>query len=604
MYHKQVALLRCPICHSDISEIYTITQSTRIFSCSCNQYPMILGILYLKSDNVQKKAIDLLYKKKVNQATFVLLSVNKKILFCLYLLFFSPLKRYIKGFGFNTTMHMLQFFSYDKNWVSYLTKRHRLPTFFFSYVANTVVTQRGGFIVDVGCGLGQTLPNLCTKILPTKVIGIDQSFLSLFLARKLFADERILLVCTNIEKGFPLKSLSIQSLLAADTFHSVNNKQNFLHEAYRVTDKEKSFACIHTVQHNMSGLSTLRPISPKNVLKMCKEVGFANTYLVDEESFWISLTETNGEVVQTPLHSNAKDYIDYSFFTSQSKFKTSLFLTPTEKKELMDTPVLYKDKHLEYAKRLYALCSSNDSICILSPHLDDAVLSCERLIRLFKRLKKAVHVITVFTEASDSPYSLQAIDLLSVCGYTDAIKFFRDRKKEDILAMKAMGVEYTHFQFIDAAWRKKGQHPKKFIYSSASQQFSGYPVNEDRKLEKEIYNSIKSLNMWDTVDCVIAPLSIGGHVDHVIVNSVANKLGKNVLFYWEFPYSTDKIKVDAFLECNPRYSLLFSVEKEYYPSLWKSTKSLYHTFYSQEQLLSDGQGLPLVSEQYYSLEKQ
>src|SRR5215210_1951516 len=89
-----------------------------------------------------------------------------------------------------------------------------------------------------------------------------------------------------------------------------------------------------------------------------------------------------------------------------------------------------------------------------SPHLDDAVLSCGDVLAYLSG-KTPVTVATVFTNASEKPYSFSARRFLTKCGEKDAATLFSKRRREDEAVLKKIGVRYTHCGEIDGTWRKK-----------------------------------------------------------------------------------------------------------------------------------------------------
>ena len=82
------------------------------------------------------------------------------------------------------------------------------------------------------------------------------------------------------------------------------------------------------------------------------------------------------------------------------------------------------------------------SICFISPHLDDVVLSCSNKIIQLQNQGFEVIIITIFT------------------GYVKgtSLNIFTDmatRKSEDIKAMEILGLKYYHLNFYDNIFEKK-----------------------------------------------------------------------------------------------------------------------------------------------------
>ncbi|OGG27277.1 hypothetical protein A3A59_04945, partial [Candidatus Gottesmanbacteria bacterium RIFCSPLOWO2_01_FULL_42_10] len=171
----------------------------------------------------------------------------------------------------------------------------------------------------------------------------------------------------------------------------------------------------------------------------------------------------------------------------------------------------------------------------ISPHLDDAILSAGGLISYLAN-KTDVHILTVFTEASSPPFTRFCRKFMQVSGYTDAYKFFRDRRNEDQKVFRTLHAKCKHLGFVDAAWRKKSG-PRKarkflgqflpevlYLYPRNRNFRSGRIVKEDWKLMLEIENALKNYVPSTQDKVVFAPLAIGNHVDHVIVRDVCAKM--------------------------------------------------------------------------------
>jgi len=195
----------------------------------------------------------------------------------------------------------------------------------------------------------------------------------------------------------------------------------------------------------------------------------------------------------------------------------------------------------------------------ISPHLDDAILSAGGLISYLAN-KTDVHILTVFTEASSPPFTRFCRKFMQVSGYTDAYKFFRDRRNEDQKVFRTLHAKCKHLGFVDAAWRKKSG-PRKarkflgqflpevlYLYPRNRNFRSGRIVKEDWKLMLEIENALKNYVPSTQDKVVFAPLAIGNHVDHVIVRDVCAKMYKQAVFWSDFPYNQGKNTSQEFIE--------------------------------------------------------
>ena len=167
----------------------------------------------------------------------------------------------------------------------------------------------------------------------------------------------------------------------------------------------------------------------------------------------------------------------------------------------------------------------------LSPHLDDAALSCGG--QLFKRCQggERILVVTVFAASpgSDQPLSPLAEELHGVWNLEEDIVGIR--RQEDLAAGQVLGVSVEHWGFLDALYR----HDEQPLYPEIRSLFTEVHSADD-KLEAELGRRLKE--RFEGIP-IYAPLAAGNHVDHQLVRrAVAGIEGPpRPLFYEDFPYS-------------------------------------------------------------------
>jgi len=162
----------------------------------------------------------------------------------------------------------------------------------------------------------------------------------------------------------------------------------------------------------------------------------------------------------------------------------------------------------------------------LSPHLDDAALSCGGLLAQTRARVHPAHVITLCTASSPRPEQLtpfaRALHLL----WGDPPDPMALRREEDEHAMAALGCTYEHWGYLDAIYR----HP---AYDSEERLF-GVPADEG-SLEEELRARCAAL----PEGLLLFPLAVGHHVDHQLLFRVGWALagaGRPVAFYEDMPY--------------------------------------------------------------------
>lgn len=141
-------------------------------------------------------------------------------------------------------------------------------------------------------------------------------------------------------------------------------------------------------------------------------------------------------------------------------------------------------------------------IVFLSPHLDDAILSCGLRIRLHVALGDNVTIATVFSEGE---------------GY-------KARQEEDRRACAAIGARHLHFGFLDAPDR----NPR---YADFIEIVFGPADEKDRDTVAAISTVLSHIK----ADMIYAPLAAGSHIDHRLVCAAASPLRPG--FYEDRPYS-------------------------------------------------------------------
>jgi LmbE family N-acetylglucosaminyl deacetylase len=180
----------------------------------------------------------------------------------------------------------------------------------------------------------------------------------------------------------------------------------------------------------------------------------------------------------------------------------------------------------------------------LSPHLDDAVLSCGGQIWQQARANTPVQVVSIFagTPAAGAPLSPFAQELHTRWGHqADAAS---RRRGEDLAALDILGAGAIHWPYTDCIYRQTTDG--LFPYASEESLWEEIHPGEQGLLE-ELAARIAALPQ-DPGGLVYAPLGIGHHVDHQIVRRAAETSGKTLVYYADYPYAEDPQAVQIALE--------------------------------------------------------
>ena len=113
-------------------------------------------------------------------------------------------------------------------------------------------------------------------------------------------------------------------------------------------------------------------------------------------------------------------------------------------------------------------------------------------------------------------------------GFASADATVRARRKEDQNAAAVVGASVLHFDFLDCIYRRGTNG--EWLYSTISVP----PHPEDAQLPKQITEAIST--RLEPADVLVCQLSIGSHVDHVLIRYAAELLGRPLLYDIDIPY--------------------------------------------------------------------
>lgn len=168
----------------------------------------------------------------------------------------------------------------------------------------------------------------------------------------------------------------------------------------------------------------------------------------------------------------------------------------------------------------------------LSPHLDDAVLSCGG--QIFEQAQRGAAMLIVTIAAGEPQTEIRSLfaEFLHHNWGLTAAEAVAIRRAEDQAACMRLGAKALHWSLPDCIYRL---HPE--------QQTPLYTSNEDifgpvHPAEAPLIDSIsRFLNELPSAQHIVAPLSAGNHVDHQLVRAAAERVWTTSLLYYEdYPY--------------------------------------------------------------------
>ncbi len=189
----------------------------------------------------------------------------------------------------------------------------------------------------------------------------------------------------------------------------------------------------------------------------------------------------------------------------------------------------------------------------LSPHLDDATLSCGGQIYRFTRSGQRVLVVTFMTGApEEGELSAAAVELHGLWGFgpeQGVGPVLETRCREDEEACRTLGAEHLHAGLIDALYRRRPGSGAP-LYSTVKSIFRSPKPADEAQLEVVA----KVVAELPEASRVCAPFGIGSHVDHVLVRRAAERVhGRDLEYYEDYPYAhSRKARWKAFGWRSPR----------------------------------------------------
>ncbi len=173
----------------------------------------------------------------------------------------------------------------------------------------------------------------------------------------------------------------------------------------------------------------------------------------------------------------------------------------------------------------------------LSPHLDDAVLSCGGLISRQVRAGETVTVLTLF--AGDPPPAMHTAFAARLArGWANEAAYVAARQAEDREAVELLGAAIVHWPYPDCIYR---QHPGGgALYVDSAGIFGEIHPYERAAFVGELAVRLQALVDGLRPAVVYVPLGAGHHVDHYLTQWAARRLtlrGARLRFYEDYPYS-------------------------------------------------------------------
>lgn len=162
------------------------------------------------------------------------------------------------------------------------------------------------------------------------------------------------------------------------------------------------------------------------------------------------------------------------------------------------------------------------TVVAVSPHLDDAVFSAGATLAALAAGGARVTVVTAFTASIPAPTGF-ALACQTDKGLGPEVDYMAMRRAEDIEALRRLGLPPpVHLAFPEAPHRG---------YDSAPALFAG--VHDGDAVAAGLARALAP--HLEGADLLLAPLGLGGHVDHLLVRAALR--GRAVTSWHDLPYA-------------------------------------------------------------------
>lgn len=168
----------------------------------------------------------------------------------------------------------------------------------------------------------------------------------------------------------------------------------------------------------------------------------------------------------------------------------------------------------------------------LSPHLDDAALSCGGRIYQSTSRGDTVLVVTLMAGEPDATSQSAFVRYLHEEWGLTGPEATAARRAEDVAACTRLGAAHDHWSFLDAIYRLDPQTGAP-LYTSDADIFGNVAA-----VESDLISTLASrMANLPPAATVFAPLTVGRHVDHQLVRQAAERVwGEQLVYYEDYPY--------------------------------------------------------------------
>ena len=175
-----------------------------------------------------------------------------------------------------------------------------------------------------------------------------------------------------------------------------------------------------------------------------------------------------------------------------------------------------------------------DGAIFVSPHLDDAALSCGGGITRLVGAGIPVTVVSIFTADPPAEVSLSPLARYALATWVSSDRSFSSRRAEDRAAMGVLGARSEHLGELDVIFRRsKSGEP---LYREP---ISAPAPDDVESLLPRLVAALQDSAVGTTPNAtVFCPMAAYGHVDHTLAREAVEQVvdGARITYYDEYPY--------------------------------------------------------------------
>jgi LmbE family N-acetylglucosaminyl deacetylase len=171
----------------------------------------------------------------------------------------------------------------------------------------------------------------------------------------------------------------------------------------------------------------------------------------------------------------------------------------------------------------------------LSPHFDDAVLSCGGMIWEQVKAGDTVEIWTICAGAAPSEADLPAFAVWQHAEWKAGSRLIPQRRAEDRAACERVGAIPHYWNLPDCIYRRLPTG-EDLIRSAYDLWMPVHPA--ELVIVEELRGWLRRSLPRDAT--LVSPLSLGNHVDHRIVRAAAEQVRRPLYYYADYPYVDQK----------------------------------------------------------------